>query len=360
MPLALGAEPVAFGVLRVERRFALPHRHGTVVLDASSVTLSDLLDAETGPTCGWLFLDTETSGLSGGTGTWAFLCGLARIDGQTLLVRQYLLTRLDAEPAYLELLQAELDGADLLITYNGKAFDIPLLATRFRLAGMRAELDAKTHLDLLFGVRRAFRRVWPNCRMETAETRLLHFRREGDLPGAEAPRAWLAWLRQGRIEPLAGVFDHNRWDLLSLPALACALTQVCQDPAAAGADVRALAGHFRRRGDTARALELLQANRSALRAEGLLELASLHRRLGDWESTLAIWETLADQGNTGAIDAFAKYLEHRARSYRLALAMAQRLPPGPERDRRCGRLKKRLRKQNEDSARRRRTESADD
>jgi hypothetical protein len=348
---ALAAEPVAAGVLRVERRYPLPHRHGCVVLDASPLTLDEVVGAQMGSPAGWLFLDTETSGLAGGTGTWAFLCGIARIDAREVLVRQYLLTRLDAEPVYLDLLETELRSAGALVTYNGKAFDVPLLMTRFRLAGLRVALDAVAHADLLFAVRRAFGRVWPDCRLATAEARLLCFQRQGDLAGADAPRAWLAWLRQGAVAPLAGVLNHNRRDLLSLPALIQALRQVFQDPAGAGADVLALAGVHRRRGDLARAIETLTANRGALAVDGLLELARLHRRRGDWEAALAIWEPLATRGVLQAIDALAKYLEHQARDHRRALAMAERLPPGPARDRRRRRLEGRLYRQTGESSR---------
>jgi hypothetical protein len=334
--------PVALGVLRIERRFVLPHRHGAVLLDASCGGASELLGADAGDIDGYLFLDTETSGLAGGTGTWVFVCGLARFDGPALVVRQYLLTRLDAEPDYLALLQRELDDADVLVTYNGKVFDVPLLATRFRLGGLRGTLETKTHLDLLFEIRRAFGRVWPDCRLSTAEVRLLHFNRVQDLPGSEAPRAWLSWLRRGTIDPLARVLVHNLWDLLSLPALVRAMVMVHRTPAAAGADVRALAGHYRRRGDQLRALKLLEANRDELPSQGLLELASLCRQRGDRGQALEIWNALAARGVTQAIDALAKHLEHREGSYRAALAMAQRLPPGPERDRRCARLNGRL------------------
>ena len=159
---------------------------------------------------------------------------------------------------------------------------------------------------------------------------------------------------------MAGVLDHNRWDLVSLPALTRALTDVVRDPAAAGADLRALAAHYRRRGETERALELLRRNRSALCTEGLSALASLYRRRGDWDSALAIWESLAGQGVTNAIDALAKYLEHRVGDDRAALGMARRLPPGLARERRCRRLKKRLRKQTEGLGWRRRNESAEE
>jgi len=338
----LGADRIAPGVLRVERRRGLAEPHGRGCLVDCPAALPALVDETVGAAGRWLFLDTETSGLAGGTGTWAFLFGAAWIRGGELVLRQYLLTRLDAEPAYLEAVSRELAEAEGLVTYNGKGFDAPLLATRMRLAGLPAPWDGKPHLDLLASVRRAFGRVWPDCRLLTAEARLLGLERRGDLPGSEAPAAWLAWLRRGEIAALAGVLGHNRQDLVSLPALVPVLTRAFRDPVSVGADLVAVARHHLRRGASARALELLAANQARLDAAGLLDLARLHRRQGHWAAAVAIWQPLAQQGVGAAREALAKYLEHRAGDYAGALTWARQLPPGPGREQRCRRLEERL------------------
>lgn len=339
----LGAERVAPGVLLVEKRIPLAERHGCVALRDCLSAFPGLIQTAVGDPAGWLFLDTETSGLAGGTGTWAFLSGMARITGDELVLRQFLLSRLDAEAAYLAEIQRELASAELLVTYNGKAFDAPLLITRFRLAGLKSTLGAMRHIDLLVTVRRAFRRVWPNCRLTTAETRLLGFLREADLPGSEAPRAWLAWLREGEVGPLAAVLRHNRWDLLSLPALIVPLELSFREPKLVGADIRAVAAYHLARGDSSRAFATLVANRNSLSRLGLLDLARLHRRRGDLEEACRIWETMVAQGDAAAIEALAIHLEHRARDYGGALILARQLPPGTARNRRCRRLENRLR-----------------
>lgn len=337
----LGAERIFPGVLRLERRRPLIEPHGRAALTACAEALPALAGSTAGCPDGWRFIDTETSGLAGGTGTWAFLFGVARIKGGDLVLRQYLLTRLDAEAAYLEAVSPEL-AATLLVTYNGKCFDAPLLATRLRLAGMAWRADGQPHLDLLGPVRRAFGRVWPDCRLVTAEKRLLGFRRGEDVPGSEAPAAWLAWLRQGETGRLSGVLEHNRRDLVSLPALVPALAGVFEDPAAAGADVRAVAAHHAGRGDPVRARRILEAHRDRLCSAGLAELARLHRAAGDWAAALGVWRALAGQGDPVGLEALAKHLEHQERDYAGALAIATRLPAGPERDRRCRRLEKKL------------------
>ena len=341
----LGGTWVAPGVLLVERRIALTEAHGAVTLGTGLSALADLARrvlGQVGDPSGWCLLDTETSGLAGGTGTWVFACGLGRPEGEALVLRQYLLARLDAEPAFLAALTQALAGCDLLVSYNGKSFDLPLLATRFRLAGLQAALDGLAHLDLLHPIRRAFSTVWADCRLGTAEGRLLGLRRQGDLPGSEAPRAWLDWLRLGEAAGLAGVLGHNRLDLLSLATLPAPLVRALTDPAGTGADPQAVAGWHRDRGDPDRARAILDANRPALTPAGVLELARYRCRAGDWSGAQALWEPLAEVGHPQAIGALARLWEHRLGDPARALVYALRLPPGEDRKRRCRRITERL------------------
>jgi len=166
-----------------------------------------------------LHFDTETTGLAGGTGTRAFMIGCAQWQGTQLRLRQLLITTLAAEPAMLTTF-AEWVGADtVLVSYNGKSYDAPLLNTRYRLARQRSPLPGLSHLDLLHPARRRWRGVWENCRLATIERHVLGVVREDDLPGSEAPRAWLDFLRGGAARDLRRVGDHNFQDLRSLAAL---------------------------------------------------------------------------------------------------------------------------------------------
>lgn len=350
LPQVLDGVWVAPGVLLVERRIPLSQTHGSVRLEAGLRALGGLatrLLGEAGDPSGWCLLDTETSGLAGGTGTWVFACGLGRPQGGELVLRQYLLARLDAEPAFLAALTAGLEGCHLLVSYNGKSFDLPLLATRLRLGGMRPGFDGLAHLDLLHPIRRAFSSVWADCRLATAEARLLELRRRGDLPGAEAPQAWLNWLRRGETAGLAGVLEHNRLDLLSLAALPAPLALTLADPAQTGADPLAVAGWHRDRGDPDQAWAILEANRATLPAPlGLLELARYRLRSGDWSGAWDLLDPLAEAGDPEALTALAKLCEHRLGDLSQALILARRMPPGPERERRCRRLETRLGRSN--------------
>ena len=345
----LGAALAAPGLLLLERRVPLAHRHGRVPLGGCAAALAGLAAevmpvdeaghaASAAASGRWALLDTETSGLAGGTGTWVFTCGIGRPDGADLVLRQWLLTRLDAEPALLDAIADGLADLELLLSYNGKSFDVPLLLTRFRLAGLGCGLDRIPHLDLLAPVRRAFSSCWPDCRLAGAERRLLGFRREDDLPGAEAPAAWLAWLRRADPSRLGAVLRHNRLDLLSLAALVPALAGMLDAPHRHGADCLALARARLRRGDSAGARALLLAAGPALSVPEQLLLATLHRRAGAWADAVALWQALAARAEPAALEALAKYHEHRSGDLDAALSHVQRLPPGSDREHRRRRL----------------------
>lgn len=346
---ALGADILAPGVLRLERRRPLAERHGRIQPGQCVAALPDLvcdgLGGASDP-AGWAFLDTETSGLAGGTGTWVFCCGIGRICGEALVLRQYLLTRLDAEPAFIDLVADELAATRLLISYNGKTFDLPLLQTRLQLAApgrLAQALPAeRAHLDLLHPVRRAFANRWSDCRLLTCEERLLGLVRSDDLPGAEAPAAWLDWLRHGDGRRLAAVLRHNRTDLISLAALIPSLAAVEQDPCAHGADAAAIARSLLRRGHPDRALRVLQSAAPALDGAATLLLAGLLRRSGDWTAAAALWQRAADLGHGAALEQLAKYHEHVSGDLQAALGLAQRLAPSSMRDHRCSRLRRKL------------------
>lgn len=166
-----------------------------------------------------LHFDTETTGLAGGTGTRAFMIGAADWHEGALRVRQLYITAMAAESAMLRAFAEWIHGDTVLVSYNGKSYDAPLLATRYRLARMANPLLGLTHVDLLHPMRRRYRQVWENCKMQTAERRLLRIVREDDLPGSEAPRAWLTYLRGGSSADLVRVAEHNSQDVRSLSGL---------------------------------------------------------------------------------------------------------------------------------------------
>jgi uncharacterized protein YprB with RNaseH-like and TPR domain len=177
-----------------------------------------------------LHFDTETTGLAGGTGTRAFMIGAADwIDGR-FRIRQLTITRMAAETAMLRTFAGWLSEDSVLVSYNGKCYDAPLLATRYRLARLANPLHGLAHLDLLHPVRRRWKGVWENCRLATAERQLIGVVREDDLPGAEAPAAWLTYLRGGSAANLRRVAHHNAQDLKSLAGVLIQLSHLGDIP----------------------------------------------------------------------------------------------------------------------------------
>jgi uncharacterized protein len=166
-----------------------------------------------------LFFDTETTGLAGGTGTRAFMIGAADWQRGGLRIRQLTICTTAAEPSMLETFRSWLTPDTVLTSYNGKCYDAPLLATRYRLARMGNPLAGLTHVDLLYPTRRRYRGVYENCRLATIEREVLRIVREDDLPGSEAPGAWLSFLRGGSAQMLRRVLTHNHQDVVTLSRL---------------------------------------------------------------------------------------------------------------------------------------------
>lgn len=182
-----------------------------------------------------LHFDTETTGLAGGTGTRAFMIGAADwlADGR-LRLRQLTTTSMAAECAMLRTFAQWIEPDTVLVSYNGKCYDAPLLRTRYRLARLADPLAGLGHLDLLHPVRRHWKGRWENCRLATAERQLLGVVREDDLPGSEAPAAWLSYLRGGSAKDLRRVAEHNAQDLKSLAGVLLYMSALGDIPGASG------------------------------------------------------------------------------------------------------------------------------
>lgn len=322
----LDAVAVAPGVLLREQVLPLTHRHGAVALgDALTADMDRIADEAGLAPHELLFIDTETTGLAGGTGTLPFLVGVAQFTVSGIRVRQYLLTGFSGEAAMLEQLSTLLPAAAPLVSFNGKSFDVPLLSTRLRLSRMADVMIARPHVDLVHITRRAYGSAWPDCRLVTAEQRLLDFVREGDISGAEMPQVWFDFVRFNHTKKLQAVLQHNFWDVLTMVALLPRLAAALTAPAEVGADVWRVAKHtLRHRGDAA-AQQQLQQGRDHLTWQGALELARLHRRRGEHEDAAKIWSHWAERGCVEAIEHLAKHLEHVQGDYAAALMWTQRL-----------------------------------
>jgi len=291
----------------------------------------------TDPT-GLLFVDTETSGLAGGAGTVAFMVGLLRSTSTGWVCRQYLLTGFSGEPCLYDCLRAEAASAHTVVSYNGKTFDAPLMRDRACLNRRAEPLAGLSHIDLLTLIRRLFGARWPDCRLVTAEARLLGASRDNDLPGDQAPQAWFDFLHRGNTHCLQGVLRHNQQDLTSLAQLWPLLGRAQIQPQTMGADVGTTARGWLEMGFEAYARELMAGAEGQLGERQRLEYARLARRAGDLKTAVRIWRELAAGGNDQAIEALAKHYEHRQRDPMAALNWARRLH-GYDADRRQRRLR---------------------
>ena len=334
---ALGAEVVSPGVLRVDHDLADGERHGAARVPGPEAHLVFPGMPEL-PLTAAGFLDTETSGLAGGTGTIAFNVGLLRRRGDRWQARQYLLTGFRGEAAMLDALAEDLQGLEAVVTYNGGSFDLPLLRDRYRLNGVSTPPLPQRHVDLLHPVRRLFARRWPDCRLATVEARLLGMQRDNDLPGSAVPGVWFDWVHRGHGHLLDDVLRHNRLDILSLLALAPQIGNVAACPWEWSADSRGAAAAWLRAGDEGHALECLQRGQD-LDAAGRLELARLLRRQWRLDEAVAIWQALAREGDTRGAEHLAKFYEHVQRDPVAARRWADSLPSGPDKERRLARLR---------------------
>jgi uncharacterized protein YprB with RNaseH-like and TPR domain len=323
---ALRGDVCSDGVIIVERALPLTHVHGRVPFARICEAPLDFFAGGVEPDrAKLLFIDTETTGLSGGTGTVAFVLGLARIRGHSVEVRQYLLTSFAGEAAMLAHALEWIAPDTHLVSFNGKSFDAPLLATRYLLALRRDPMAGLPHIDLLHRTRAAFARRWTDCRLQTAEQALLKLFRTDDVPGHLIPQIWTAWLQQGDTSGFGGVVEHNRIDLLSLIALAGVLAQTYTEPGRTDADPLGLARAHRRAGDATAARRHLEECGPALTDEARLELAALHAREAQWHKAVALWEQLAARNSYAAMERLAIYHEHRLRDYDAALWWTERM-----------------------------------
>jgi uncharacterized protein YprB with RNaseH-like and TPR domain len=338
---------IAPGLIQVIQAIPLASWHGKVAFsELARVSLAALGLPDEAPLDGLLFLDTETTGLAGGTGTLPFMVCLARIQGEQIQLGQWILTGFAGEAALLETICNWIKPSVHLVSYNGKSFDVPLLVTRYRLARQPDPFANKGHIDLLHLTRRACGHRWEDCRLQTAELQLLGFARENDFPSHLIPQAWSEFVRGGGAGPLGAIAEHNRRDVLSLAALLATIARIYAEPGHEAAHALKVAEIHARRGDAQHAIDHLTNPWGDLDEAALLFLARLHRLQRQDEQALAIWRQLKQKKCIAGIEALAKYHEHVTRELEAALGLAEELlrlePANETHGKRRNRLRQRL------------------
>lgn len=317
---------------------------------------------------GLCVIDLETTGLAGGAGTQAFLVGCARLDGEAIVVRQFLAPGFEFERAQLATLAEWMHDRTHLVTFNGRTFDLPLLEMRFSFNRLVWPWSHLPHLDALHPARRFWRQRGAvagfeaddsSCSLGVLEKRLAGLHRVGDVPGFEIPARFFQFARDGRAEPLEAVLEHNRLDLIStLFVSARASNLVVRGPAAAERGHECLGlGRLYERLDDAASAETCFARAAAtavgqsdasLRAEALRRLALSQRRAGRVDVAAASWQALLDTRGVPAPlrrearEALAIYQEHRARDFGAARTLVLEALAEPLGDRHRTNARRRL------------------
>jgi uncharacterized protein YprB with RNaseH-like and TPR domain len=302
----------------------------------------------------WLFLDTETTGLAGGTGTYAFLVGVAWWDAGGLQVEQFFMRDFGEEHSLLLALGERLRERPVLVTFNGKSFDWPLLETRYRMTRAIQAETLRAHLDLLHPARQLWRMRLQSVRLTELEKHILGWDRGPDLWGAMIPQLYFDYLRGGAAEPLADVFRHNQHDLRGLAALSGKMLSLLAEPETADCaalDLFGLSQLLRRRGELTRSRHLYELALAAglpgeLDRAARRELARLAKHERDFGRATELWGELAGvvagfssapdarlkaastgNGDAGtALEAYeqlAMYYEHQAREPERAAALTR-------------------------------------
>jgi hypothetical protein len=271
----------------------------------------------------------------GGSGTYAFLIGVGSIDAQGFRVRQFFMRDFGEEPSQLAALTDYLSRFDVLITYNGKTFDQPLLETRYTMMRARHPFGRMEHLDLLFGSRRLWKLRLENCRLSYLENQILGVERHGDLPGEMIPYYYFEFVRTQCALSLAPIFHHNVMDIVTLACLTALVPQTFRDPAGVtvrhGADLLGLSRWLIAEERQEEALGLMRRAieiglPDALLFKTLLDIALLEKKRDNEVAAIELFADLVASPNpyrARAYEELAKYYEHREKNFGMALEMTK-------------------------------------
>lgn len=320
------------------KRFPLEFNHGIEIGSFLDLTPQDLVylakDArlEKATPESVLLLDTETTGLAGGTGTVPFMVGLAFFRDDHLHVEQYFLHELGHERAMLRQIRERLESCSALVSFNGKTYDLPLLHNRLVLNRIEP-VEIPHHIDLLHTVRRFWRRRLDSCSLQSIEQHVLGLQRTGDVPGALIPSLYFQFLRDRKLYPLKPVFQHNSMDLVSLVSFMTVIARFFGSPESLHHKHADVMGTIRTfddlgLGDELEAFfqRLFELDIPADEEVTILRAQNL-KRLNRWQDAIHLYHDMIENGRRLHFHAYielAKIYEHRQRDFDKALDMVQR------------------------------------
>ena len=306
--------------------------HVSLEFKASLVNLSSWIGDPNLVRCqpgSFIFLDTETSGLAGGTGTYAFLIGIGKFTTKGFHLSQFFLRDPFEEPAQLAAVLGTLDESMVLVTYNGKSFDVPLLNTRYITNGELPPVKTPYHIDLLHLARRLWRDRLPSRTLGSIEENILGARRtEEDIPGWMVPSIYFDYIKTGDARPLTNVLYHNAMDIISLATLLNHISNILDDPHGGlvedGVDLIAIGKIYEEMGEFntaaecyARGLELkVPAN---IRKQAFHRWSIMEKRRNNHKKSIQLWQVAAEDREIFAHEELAKFFEHKLKEFSQAI-----------------------------------------
>ncbi|MBR5547109.1 MAG: ribonuclease H-like domain-containing protein [Clostridia bacterium] len=263
-----------------------------------------------------LFLDTETTGLSGGAGTIAFQIGAGYFTASGFVVEQFLIHDYPEEAEMLRLVDGLMQRFPILCTFNGRTFDIPLLKSRFQMNRISNAHIPNIHADVLYPARRIWKLRLKNCRLSNLEEQLLHVQRDDDLPGALVPQTYFQYLKDGNFDPLLKILEHNKQDIVSLAQLFYFMCRQVDKPEEieAAEDLFSLARSMEKTGEKSKAMKCYHLSAaSGMAAEACLAMARIEKREGNCDAAVKLYQSmlLQDKKSVAACEGLAKLYEHQ-------------------------------------------------
>lgn len=280
------------------------------------------------------FIDTETTGLASGTGTYTFLVGIGRFEGDEFRLVQFFLHEPGEEIAQLAAIEEFLAPCDAVVSFNGKTFDIPLLNTRYIINGWPPPFKQIPHIDLLHLARRLWKLRLPSRALGDLEAKILGLTRsQQDVPGWMVADLYFDYLHTGDARPLRGVFYHNEMDIVSLAALLNHISALLANPMENtiqhGLDLISIGKLYADLGYLEEAAQIYQRGlasddvQNEAYWDSLQQLSFLHKKRGDLKTALSLWKQAADEGQIYAYVELAKHCEHQEKNIDSALEWAQ-------------------------------------
>ena len=323
-------------VFKIEKSIPLSYMHPLLTDDSYSAVQIPLLTKKKFPDPinldEILIFDLETTGLAGGTGTYPFLIGFGIFEKNTIKIRQYFLPDFGREiSAYLDIRNYQRE-TNVLLSYNGKTFDYPLLRNRFILNRIDNPFENHAHLDLLHAARRLYKKHLPSCSLESIEKYVFSFNRWGDIEGSLIPQSYFTFLQTGELNDIQRIIDHNQQDIVSLARLLFHLHHLENDefdstyPEKEFVSIFNLAIKISDLEQIEPMINSVTKEEKILPAQSLKSYSLLLKKEQKWDKALDIWHKLINDGEEVlfSCEEIAKYYEHREINLQLALNYTNR------------------------------------